>query len=236
MTSPIPIPPFSYPREGFLTAQDIYDRRSEIFFDGFDAKDDTDFLQRIADEDPVGYDLRLGEEVYVSRKPVPFRLTGVSPSLVIEPGDFALLTTLESIHIPTDLVGFISLKFSIGRTGLVNISGFHVDPGYRGKIIFAVHNAGPSDVILRYREPTFKLLMATLTRRLKFDKHVGKYPGFTKIPPEFIQGLRGGPISIRSLDRRLERLQDRFKLLLSIIGGVAAAIIATIIAFVAKLI
>lgn len=47
----------------------------------------------------------------------------------IEPGEFALMLTDELIHVPEDLVGFISVRFGYKRRGLVNISGFHVDPG-----------------------------------------------------------------------------------------------------------
>ena len=54
-------------------------------------------------------------------------------------------------------MAFISIKAKLKFRGLVNVSGFHIDPGYRGKIIFAVFNAGPQPILLRRGQP------ATLT-------------------------------------------------------------------------
>jgi hypothetical protein len=41
-------------------------------------------------------------------------------------------------------MAFISMRTAFKFKGLVNISGFHVDPGYKGKLIFAVFNASPT--------------------------------------------------------------------------------------------
>jgi dCTP deaminase len=59
-------------------------------------------------------------------------------------------------------MGFISLRTSIKFQGLINVSGFHVDPGFRGHLVYAVYNAGPSDINLRRGMPIFKIWLANL--------------------------------------------------------------------------
>ena len=41
------------------------------------------------------------------------------------------------------------IRAKIKFRGLVNVSGFHVDPGYRGQLTFAVFNAGPVPIHLK---------------------------------------------------------------------------------------
>jgi len=50
--------------------------------------------------------------------------------VIVPPGQFALLITEERVNIPDDKIAFISFKFSKKARGLINVSGFHVDPGY----------------------------------------------------------------------------------------------------------
>jgi dCTP deaminase len=44
------------------------------------------------------------------------------------------------------------------------VSGFHVDPGYSGKLIYAVYNASPSPVQICEGESVFKIWFADLDR------------------------------------------------------------------------
>src|SRR5439155_10476374 len=110
------------------------------------------------------YDLRLGKEAYLSSQKYLQHLDSDRDSIVIEPGEFALLMTYESVNIPRDCVAFISLRFSYALKGLINISGFHVDPGYEGKLVFSVYNAGPNPVVMRYLDPVFMIVFASLDK------------------------------------------------------------------------
>src|SRR5689334_19623689 len=93
----------------------------------------------------VSYDLRLGDEVYLTDQKEPKRLSQQNPYVNLSPGEFALLKTHEVVYVPPEYVGLISVRSSFKFQGLVNISGFHVDPTYRGNLIFAVQNVGPRD-------------------------------------------------------------------------------------------
>ena len=80
----------------------------------------------------------------------------------IPPGHFAQLLTEESIRIPSDALGLISMKSKVKSLGLVNVSGFHVDPGFQGRLRFSVYNAGPSPVVISRGTPTFLIWLAAL--------------------------------------------------------------------------
>src|SRR2546428_1590687 len=121
----------------FLTGKEIDGHHEEIF-EGSTYERDPDTIDRAM------YDMRLGTEVFVSDSATPTRLNETSPFVSIKPGEFAILTTHERLTLPADILGFISLKFKWASRGLINISGFHVDPGYIGTIVFSVYNAGPN--------------------------------------------------------------------------------------------
>ena len=82
------------------------------------------------------YRLSLGHEVYVTenfssvrRRPSSVQKLAHNQCFVIEPGHFALMITSEAIRMPLDALGFLSIQTDVKFKGLVNISGFHVDPG-----------------------------------------------------------------------------------------------------------
>lgn len=83
-------------------------------------------------------------------------------SFIIPAGQFAHLITKESVSIPSSAMAFISVRATIKLQGLIDISGFHIDPGYSGNLIFAVFNAGPSPIHLFGGEPIFKIWLADL--------------------------------------------------------------------------
>lgn len=173
----------------------------------------------------ASYDLRLGAEVYVVGKRSPEKLSEKNPYLSLQPGQFAILTCFEEISIPPDILAFIALKTSFKFQGLVNISGFHVDPTHQGTLLFAVQNVGPSDIRLKLMEPTFTIFFAQLapgaigpTR--DGDPSVNFKPKLSGIRLQDVQVLGGGSVTLAKLQKDL----DRVKLLLLVYGpfGVAA--------------
>jgi dCTP deaminase len=92
-------------------------------------------------------ELSLGEEAFISSKQKLKRLNSKDNFIKIAPGDFALLITEEWVKIPINCMGFISIKARHKLSGLINVSGFHVDPGFEGRLKFSLYNAGTADVI-----------------------------------------------------------------------------------------
>jgi dCTP deaminase len=85
-------------------------------------------------------------------------------AFLIPPGQFAFLLTKEEVHIPNDTVAFISMRTGLKFQGLINVSGFNVDPGYRGKLIYAVYNASPSPIQVCENDLFFKIWFCDLDR------------------------------------------------------------------------
>lgn len=178
----------------------------------------------------ASYDLCLGKEIYMVGDAAPQILTTNAPYASLAPGQFAILTTHEIIAMPADLLAFISLKSTFKFQGLVNISGFHVDPTFTGKLRFGVQNVGPSDIRLKFGEPTFTIFFATLTQgnigtaREKSGKTHFR-PTANGIRLQDVQLLGGGSLSLASLHKEVERLSTSVK----VYGGVAIAALAALL-------
>lgn len=130
--------------------------------------------QRIPDENLVApydekhvtrcaYELCMGAEAFITSTSdkTKVKLEG-SDSLVIPPGQFALLLTDEKVKVPLDSIAFISMRFGVKRRGLINVSGFHVDPGFDGRLKFSVYNAGSSPITVSRNDRLFLIWYAKL--------------------------------------------------------------------------
>ena len=220
-----------YPQGGFLTITDIGFRAEELFpLHHREVEEIIWEKPRIKVKEEHGYkssyDLHLGDEVAKSTKPEPMSLEKNNGVITIEPGEFALLHTYEKIHIPLDLMAFISLRFSVKKKGLINISGFHVDPGYNDHLVFSVYNAGSKPICLRYKDPIFMIFFATLTQPA--IRGYGSRPG-KSFKAGDIERLKGPALTLINLDDRLGKAEGQLKLLIALFITTLAAIIIAII-------
>jgi dCTP deaminase len=127
--------------------------------------------------DCASYRLSIGSEVYISpseatadRSKATISQLGEHEGFKIPPGQFAFLVTEEVVTVPCDALAFISIRARTKFKGLVNVSGFHVDPGYNGQITFAVFNAGPVEIHLKRGDDIFLIWFASLDRWSRFTK------------------------------------------------------------------
>lgn len=68
---------------------------------------------------------------------------------MLQPGDFVLATTMESLSLPDDLLARLEGRSSLGRLGIVVHSTASVfDPGWRGMIVMELGNMGRMPVAL----------------------------------------------------------------------------------------
>lgn len=141
-------------------------------------------------------------------------------SVVIPPGQFAFLLTEETVSIPPDTMGFISLKSTPKFGGLINVSGFHADPGFQGKLIFSVFNAGPRALHLSRGDPLFLLWIAGLSGDVqkRFQK---TKPGYAEIPSDFITKVATENHSLQSLSKMVEDLKGQVTLIKSVAAAIA---------------
>ena len=134
---------------------------------------DTDLKQRLAQGDlvidpiddpalqiqPASVDLRLGRAFVLYRQPlVPFLDSRDAESIerhverievldgdgfILQPGAFALGTTLERVRIPADLVARVEGRSSVGRLAvIVHATAGFIDPGFEGQITLELSNLG----------------------------------------------------------------------------------------------
>lgn len=68
----------------------------------------------------------------------------------LHPGELALAVTLESVTIPDDLVGWLDVRSSLARLGLmVHVTAHRIDPGWQGQIVLEFYNSGKIPLALR---------------------------------------------------------------------------------------
>ena len=109
----------------------------------------------------AGFDLRLGEVYKISgtaflgetdRKTANIKLVqkyskGNKRSIKIKPGDFFLVTTIESFNVPQNLTVNFKPRTTTFRSGLFLRTG-NVAPGYKGPVTFGLKNEGPITVTI----------------------------------------------------------------------------------------
>lgn len=90
------------------------------------------------------------------------------------PNEFVIISTLEKIKMPADLMGILYPRSSVNRQGLsVDLSGI-IDAGYEGTLIIPVRNNLPSQVVRIYPGERFcQVVFHTLDEKTAMIE--GKY-------------------------------------------------------------
>jgi len=174
------------------------------------------------------YLLSVGSESYISTDEVKKEIK-LGGQISIEPGQFAIILTEETLNVPKDAIGFISIRAGIKFRGLVNVSGFNVDPGFSGKLKFAVYNAGPNPVILSRGQAVFPIWFAGLDD-VTSEEYDGVHKDQRHITAEDVNNLRGQIASPNALKREIDELKqtidknyDKLSHRLTIWTGIAVA-------------
>lgn len=193
--------------------------------------------------DCAAYQLAVGPEVYISpdeKTPNPTTTTvrrlGLDEAFAIPPGQFAHLLTEEIVSVPDDALAFISIRARVKFRGLINVSGFHVDPGYRGQLTFAVYNAGPAPVQLQRGYPCFLIWYASLDRKTEHKKRGPVQRGLNIETISYVSGelqsLAGLSNRIKDVDKSLgERIHaiEREQATVKVIGTLVLAVVVALI-------
>ncbi len=158
--------------------------------------------------DCAAYTLSIGPEVYVSPNDqtadpttVTVRKLNEGDGFTIPPGQFAFLITEEIVSVPADALAFISIRAKTKFRGLVNVSGFHVDPGFRGQLTFAVFNAGPVPIHLKRGQAIFLIWYASLDCETALKKDGAVHKG---LDPELITAVAGELQSFAGLSKKIK--------------------------------
>src|SRR5260370_38863794 len=136
------------------------------------------------------YEMALGGEAFITSTDQTKRSYKPGEQVLIPPGQFGLLITEEELRTPLDVLAFISIKASKKISGLVNVSGFHVDPGFRGRLKFSVYNAGSESIVLEVGERMFPIWFYELDEDNE-DGYRGQHQGQMHISSEDAMRLQG---------------------------------------------
>lgn len=167
--------------------------------------------------DCAAYTLRVGREVYVSpseseseQDPKKITIKQLAPdeAFTIPPGQLALLLTEEKVTVPPGSIAFISMKSGIKLRGLVNVSGFHVDPGYTGNLVFSVFNAGPKTIHLRRGEDCFLIWYANLDNEK--SQKAKTVAGHQSITTDVVTKISGELMSFEGLNAKIKDLKSDY--------------------------
>ena len=169
--------------------------------------------------DCASYKLSVGDQVFstsdtfLSASPTAPLISSLSKTapdnvLRIRPGQFAFLLTEEVVQVPNDAMAFISMRATFKFKGLINVSGFHVDPGWNGKLLFSVYNAGPGEVVVKRGQPLFLIVYSSLDEP---TKHVydGASQNQVAIDPSLLQHMTEQVFSPLMLQRKMDEIQRR---------------------------
>jgi dCTP deaminase len=203
----------------FLGHDRILENKAALFDTGADLFDDNSVKQS-------SYDLRLGEEFYVVGKRAPEKLSEKQPYISLPPGQFAVLTCYEILHLPKNIMAFITLRNRFKMQGLVNVSGFHVDPTFKGRLVFAVQNIGPNDIRLRYKEPTFTIFFADVDGNTTSERD---QPVRLGIMLADVQQLGASSITLTKLKKDIDSLRTVLLVYAPFAVALVVALLVTLI-------
>lgn len=137
--------------------------------------------RELTNPEGAGFDLRLGEvhKLVVDSKKSPF--LGIEDRdtpetkliqefkadkeswLILKPGDYFLVKTIETVNLPNDLTGHIFMRSTLFRSGLV-LHCTQVAPEYKGGLTFALENSGTIKM---------RLQLGARIAHIQFEKVVG---------------------------------------------------------------
>ena len=155
------------------------------------------------------YELGVGPEAYITSKTDDTTHLGDGVKVTIPPGQFGLLVTREIVFVPNYAIGFISIRAGIKFQGLVNVSGFHVDPGFRGPLKFAVYNAGSKDITLDQDQRVFMLWFADLNEETP-DPYPPVHAAPSIITSKDVDKLKGEVASPAELKKQVDEIKHDY--------------------------
>jgi dCTP deaminase len=176
------------------------------------------------------YELTLSRDVLTAPPAKGRRRDGVGKALEIPAGEFAILYTRETVSVPAGVIAFISIKASLKLDGLINVSGFHVDPGFSSRLKFSVYNAGNLPIFLDYDKEAFLIWFSDLDEDTvdPYDETHQHYKQ-TGVTPRDRQRMSERSHSPAALHRRIKRLERRIRIVVALALVIATAIIAPIV-------
>lgn len=126
----------------------------------------------IEDLQPCSIDLHLGEELKtIDGKSIDLK----QDSYHLKPNEFILGCTLETIHVPYDLMARVEGRSSLGRLGImVHITAGLIDPAFTGQITLEIYNVSDKEFELIHGDSLCQIVFESLSSPVE-TPYCGKY-------------------------------------------------------------
>jgi len=151
---------------------------------------------------PASYDLTLGSE-FVEHYDTGYSLQGVeigqsdrikdtfeADQYVVDPGEFLLGHTRETITLPPNITAEVKGRSSLGRLGLIPHTAGWIDPGFSGQITLEFVNHGHQPVVIDAGMRCAQIVFTytnTASAKPYGEKQDSKYQGQTGVTESRIE-------------------------------------------------
>ena len=162
--------------------------------------------------EPSSYDLTFDGQYYYYQKS-----DGVAPRVQIVKDDedlqipadaICFVMTKETVTMPNNIAGQISLKLGLILKGVMLSNHPPIDPGYSGKIVGMLHNLSDRPVSIPKGSHILSIVFHQLSTSLEpKDAYHGKHQGLTQLRDCVNEVLRG---SVARLAEDLKKSNSRF--------------------------
>lgn len=114
---------------------------------------------------PASIDLRLGYEYrrWGSDGWGVQHTAAAGEGILMQPGEFLLCCSLETVRIPVTGCAALFSKSSTGRRGIEHLHAGWIDPGFEGQLTWELKNVTPSVATLTVGAPLMQLVVYSLT-------------------------------------------------------------------------
>jgi deoxycytidine triphosphate deaminase len=134
----------------------------------------------------TSYDFRIGERAIVGGNSSETDLK--RDRLVIEPGCYAGVISLEKVKLPNNVFAQIGSKRKFSYDGLILLTGSMIDPGYEGHLLFGLYNASTKKIVLPIRTKICNVVFHRLSKEVK-PVAPDPYLLNGEFPPEFLKQM-----------------------------------------------
>ncbi|MHB8118229.1 MAG: dCTP deaminase domain-containing protein [Methanothrix sp.] len=170
----------------------------------------------------ASYDLSIGDEYYYSGKIKA--LTDRDPFILIEPYDYAIVTSKEIADMPRDVIGRFDLSVSLFCQGIILSNGPQVDPGFKGRLFCLLFNTSNALISLKRGQHYATIEFNKMVE--PSESYQGKYQDKDKIvyylPSNSMRG------AINELKKEIENVRNESKNLQNTFLAITSLILAII--------
>lgn len=174
-------------KRGKLSITPILDESVQFEGSKVDLRLDNKF-HRIIEEENTHYDTLSDEFDHLEEFEIPFinadsKAYNNQGKFILHPGEFALAKTFEFVNLPSDIIGILGGRSSLGRHGIVvHATASVIDPGYAGNITLELTNFGNVPVVLYPRQRVATIFFERIEENT--ERYKGKFGGSSGPVPE----------------------------------------------------